>query len=115
MKSKLNFDHVLSSKTRSQDELFTVFYVKNKLNHCRLGVSLPKKIIARATARSKTKRTIKNSFSAFFQATKGIDVVVRARRGSQTNTSEKTLQSLEQHWITIMRHNNKMNKANGKP
>ena len=80
-----------------------------------MGVSLPKKIIARATARSKTKRTIKNSFSAFFQATKGIDVVVRAKREPQTNTSDKILQSLDQHWKTVMNQHNKTNKTNGKP
>jgi ribonuclease P protein component len=106
---------VLSSSTKSEDELFSVFFVKSKTKHCRLGVSLPKKIITKAATRNKIKRTIKNSFSFFFQTTKGIDVVVRAKREPQTNTSDKILQSLDQHWKTIMRQHNKTNKTNGKP
>tara|TARA_B100000315_G_C14313290_1_gene467364 strand:- start:266 stop:703 length:438 start_codon:yes stop_codon:yes gene_type:complete len=113
--NKLNFNHVLSSSTRSEDKLFSVFFVKNKIKHCRLGVSLPKKTIAKAATRNKIKRIIKNSFSVFFQATKGIDVVVRAKREPQTNTSDKIQQSLDQHWKTIMRLHNKTNKTNGKP
>jgi len=106
---------VLSSNTRSEDELFSVFFIKSTANFCRLGVSLPKKTIAKAATRNKIKRIIKNSFNVFFQTTKGIDVVVRAKREPQTNTSDKILQSLDQHWKTIMRQYNKTNKTNGKP
>ncbi len=115
MTNKLNFNDVLSSTTRSEDGLFSVFFVKSKINYCRLGVSLPKKIIAKATTRNKIKRIIIESFSVFFQATKGIDIVVRAKKEPQQNTSDKILQSLEQHWITIMSQHNKKNKTNGKP
>ena len=115
MTNKLNFNDVLSSNTRSEDELFSVFFVKNKANLCRLGVSLPKKTITKATKRNKIKRIIKNSFNVFFQATKGIDVVVRAKKEPQPNTGDKILQSLDQHWKTIMSQHNKKNKTNGKP
>ena len=115
MTNKLNFNDVLSSNTRSEDEMFAVFYVKNKTNACRLGVSLPKKIIAKATTRNRIKRLIKNSFSMFFQETAGIDVVVRAKKEPQPNTSDKILQSLDQHWKAIMSQHNKKNKTNGKP
>ena len=115
MTNKLNFNDVLSSNTRSEDKLFSVFFVKNKTNLCRLGVSLPKKIIAKATKRNKIKRIIKNSFNMFFQETKGIDVVVRAKKEPQPNTSDKILQSLDQHWKAIMSQHNKKNKTNGKP
>jgi ribonuclease P protein component len=95
--------------------LFSVFFIKNKTNRCRLGVSLPKKIIAKATKRNKIKRIIKNSFNMFFQETGGIDVVVRAKKEPQQNTSDKILQSLDQHWKTIMSQHKKKNKTNGKP
>jgi ribonuclease P protein component len=77
-------------------------------------VSLPKKIIAKATKRNRIKRIIKNSFNVFFQEKKGIDVVVRAKKEPQTNTSDKIVQSLDQHWKTIMSQRNKKNKTNGK-
>ena len=115
MTNKLNFNDVLSSNTRSEDEMFSVFYVKNKTNACRLGVSLPKKIIAKATTRNRIKRLIKNSFSMFFQGTAGIDVVVRAKKEPQPDTNDKMLQSLDQHWITIMNQHNKKKKTNGQP
>ncbi len=115
MTSKLNFNDVLSSNTRSEDELFSVFFIKNKTSHCRLGVSLPKKTIAKATKRNKIKRIIKNSFTVFFQATKGIDVVIRAKKDPQPNTNDKILLSLDQHWKAIMSQHNKKDKTNGKP
>ena len=115
MTNKLNFSDVLSSNARSEDELFSVFFVKNKTKNCRLGVSLPKKTIAKATRRNKIKRIIKSSFNAFFQETKGIDVVVRAKKEPQPNTSDKILQSLDQHWKRIMSQHSKKNKTNGKP
>jgi len=113
--NKLNFNDVLSSNTGSEDETFSVFYVKNKTNSCRLGVSLPKKIIAKATTRNRIKRLIKNSFSMFFQETAGIDVVVRAKKEPQPDTNDKMLQSLGQHWKTIMNQHNKKKKTNGQP
>ena len=100
---------------RSEDELFSVFFVKNKTNRCRLGVSLPKKTIAKAATRNKIKRIIKNSFNVVFQTTKGIDVVVRAKKEPQPDTNDKMLQSLDQHWITIMNQHNKKKKTNGQP
>ncbi len=115
MTNKLNFNDVLSSNTRSEDEMFTVFYVKNKTNACRLGVSLPKKIIAKATTRNRIKRLIKNSFSLFFQEATGIDVVVRAKKEPQPGTNDKMLQGLGQHWKTIMNQHNKKKKTNGQP
>jgi len=51
----------------------------------------------------------------FFQETGGIDVVVRAKKEPQQNTSDKILQSLDQHWKTIMSQHKKKNKTNGKP
>ena len=113
MTNKLNFNDVLSSNTRSEDELFSVFFVKNKANPCRLGVSLPKKTIAKATKRNRIKRIIKNSFNVFFQELRGIDIVVRAKKEPQPNTDDKILQSLDQHWKTIMCQYNKKNKTNG--
>ena len=43
----------------------------------------------------------------FFQGTAGIDVVVRAKKEPQPDTNDKMLQSLDQHWITIMNQHNK--------
>ena len=50
----------------------------------------------------------------FFQETAGIDVVVRAKKEPQPNAGDKILQSLDQHWKTIMSQRNKKNKTNGK-
>ena len=115
MTNKLSFNDVLSSNTRSEDELFSVFFIKNKTNLCRLGVSLPKKTIAKATRRNKVKRIIKKSFNVFFKEIKGIDVVVRAKKEPQPSTNDKIQQSLDQHWKTIMSQHNKKKNTNGKP
>ena len=51
----------------------------------------------------------------FFQETAGIDVVVRAKKEPQPDTNDKMLQSLGQHWKTIMNQDNKKKKTNGQP
>ena len=59
MAEKLNFDLVFSSPTTSEDKFFTVFYTPNKTPTSRIGVSVAKRIVNKATKRNRLKTTNK--------------------------------------------------------
>jgi ribonuclease P protein component len=100
---KLNFDLVFSSPTNSEDGFFAVFYVPNTTPRNRIGISIAKKLVNKATKRNKLKRLIKNSFLVGLSCEKGVDVVVRAKYQASRAASDKILlESLANHWQKIM-------------
>ena len=103
MAEKLNFDLIFSSPTNSEDKFFAVFYVPNKTPRNRIGISIAKKLINKATNRNRLKRLIKNSFLGGLNCEKGVDVVVRAKYQASRATGDKILlESLANHWQKIM-------------
>ena len=100
---KLNFDLVFSSPTSSEDRFFAVFYIPNKTPKNRIGVSVAKKLINKATKRNRLKRVIKNSFLGSLNSEEGVDVVVRVKYQASRVASDKILlESLANHWQKIM-------------
>ena len=105
MTEKLNFDHVFSSSTVSEDKYFAVFYMPNKGPKNRLGVSTAKRAVSKATKRNKLKRLIKNSFLGGLELGRGVDVVVRVKHQASRAADDKMLlESLTNHWQKIMKH-----------
>ena len=103
MVEKLNFDLVFSSPATSEDKFFAVFYTPNKTPKNRIGVSIAKKLINKATKRNRLKRVIKNSFLGNLNSEEGVDVVVRVKYQASNVASDKILlESLENHWQKIM-------------
>lgn len=100
---KLNFELVFSSPTKSEDGFFTAFYVPNKTSKNRIGISIAKKFVNKATKRNRLKRLIKNSFLHDFNCEAGVDVVVKAKYQASKVASDKILlESLANHWQKIM-------------
>ena len=111
---KLNFDRVFSSSTVSEDRFFAVFYMPNKAPKSRVGVSIAKKIVNKATKRNKLKRLIKNSFLNSLKRKGGFDVVVRVKHQASRVADDKILiESLTSHWQKIMKHPTKTSTTNG--
>jgi len=111
---KLNFDRVFSSSTASEDRFFAVFYMPNKAPKSRVGISIAKKTVNKATKRNKLKRLIKNSFLNRFKGKEGFDVVVRAKHQASRVADDKILiESLTSHWQKIMKHPTKTSTTNG--
>jgi len=100
---KLNFDLVFSSPTNSEDKFFAVFYAPNTTPRNRIGVSIAKKFVNKATKRNKLKRLIKNSFLHGLNCETGVDVVVKAKYQASRVAGDKILlESLANHWQKIM-------------
>ncbi|MBM24027.1 MAG: ribonuclease P protein component [Gammaproteobacteria bacterium] len=111
---KLNFDHVFSSPTKSEDVYFTAFYTPNKTPENRIGISIAKKLVSHATRRNRLKRLIKNSFSDGLRCEKGVDVVVRVKYQASKVAGDKILlKSLTNHWQNIMSCSTIIKTTNG--
>jgi len=70
------------------------FYLPNHLNTCRFGISIPRKIVKKATRRNYCKRQIKNILVSFLKEYKNAcpfnqpnhyDLVIVARQSFLTN------------------------------
>jgi len=111
---KLNFDLIFSSPTHSEDRFFAVYCRPNETPTNRVGVSVAKKDVSKATKRNKIKRLIKNSFLSKFKHQKGIDVVVRVKHQASHPANDKILlESLTKHWNKIMDDPRKKDRKNG--
>ena len=111
---KLNFDLVFSSPTISEDKFFTVFYAPNKRPTSRIGISVAKRVMNKATKRNKLKRLIKSSFLSSFKCKSGTDVVVKVKHQASRAANDKILrESLVNHWQEIMNHPTTKSRASG--
>ena len=114
MVEKLNFDLIFSSPTTSEDRFFTVFYAPNKTPTSRIGVSVAKRAMNKATKRNRLKRLIKSSFSSSFKGESGTDVVVRVKHQASRAANDKILlESLINHWQKIMNHPTTKSRTSG--
>ena len=111
---KLNFDLVFSSPTTSEDKFFTVFYAPNKRPTSRIGISVAKRAVNKATKRNRLKRLIKSSFLSSFKCESGTDVVVKVKHQASRVANDKILrESLVNHWQEIMNHPTTKSRASG--
>ena len=111
---KLNFDRVFSSSTVSEDKYFAVFYTPNKTPTSRIGISVAKRVVSKATKRNRLKRLIKGSFLSAFKSENGTDVVVRVKHQASRVANDKILlESLINHWQKIMNHPTTKSIASG--
>tara|TARA_Y100000996_G_scaffold323324_1_gene259405 strand:+ start:369 stop:695 length:327 start_codon:yes stop_codon:yes gene_type:complete len=71
--SNINFDKVIRDGKRLSSELYTLYYLINNQNKCRLGISLPKAGIPKAHERNRLKRLVRNTMGEL--KNESIDVV----------------------------------------
>ena len=102
---KLNFELIFSSPNTSEDNFFAVYCAPNKVSTNRIGVSVAKRIINKATKRNRLKRLVKKSFLSHFKNKSGTDVVIRVKQQASTTADDKILlNSLSTHWQKVMKH-----------
>lgn len=66
---------------------FTVYTRKNENGYSRLGVIASKRNMPKAISRNFAKRMIRNTFRLYFSVAHSVDVVVRAKRQFNSETS----------------------------
>lgn len=62
LSNKISFDDVLSRGKKVADSLFLVSYLRKEQGVGRVGISVPKRLVGRATERNKIKRVVREAF-----------------------------------------------------
>ena len=100
LSAKIDFGRVLKSKPINKDHLFMVYAIQNSLKKARLGISLPKDKIKKATNRNKLKRTIRNSLEGL--STLSADIVFVYIGNDEPYDAKIVKESLEHHKNKIL-------------
>ncbi|MFV1965293.1 MAG: ribonuclease P protein component [Pirellulaceae bacterium] len=82
LRRQSDFDRVYRSQAYAVDQVLVVRGRNNDLAHCRLGISVSRKV-GNAVVRNRWKRLIREAFRlARLQLPQGLDLVVRPRKGA---------------------------------
>ena len=105
----IDFNKVISGKPISKDKNFVVYSLKNEKRLCRLGVSIPKTKINKATKRNKLKRTIRHQLAGLEKAP--IDIVIVYRGTANKYDAKLISSSLQFHKENIIKKTEKFWKT----
>ena len=100
LSAKIDFGRVLKNKPINKDHLFKVYAIQSSLKKARLGISLPKDKIKKATNRNKLKRTIRNSLDGL--STLSADIVFVYIGNDEPYDAKTVKESLEHHKNKIL-------------
>jgi ribonuclease P protein component len=85
IKDPADFRRAFDRKRSASDDVLIVYGVENGLDHPRLGISISRKKVRRATVRNRIKRLIREAFRLNkAKLPTGIDLVVLPRRANLT-------------------------------
>jgi ribonuclease P protein component len=97
-----DYRRVFQSKTRCWEDGFLVVALPSALDQARLGISAPRRYIAKAADRNRIKRIIRESFRHHKHQLIGWDVIASAGKGALFLTNKQIFDSLEKHWRKIL-------------
>jgi len=84
---------------RIRDSLFSVHTRANNLGHPRLGLTVSRRVSAKAVIRNRIKRCIRESFRRTQSTLNGLDLVVIAQPNAGAADPVALRESLQRHWI----------------
>lgn len=103
LKTRGEFDRVFSNPKRSGGKYFTVLAVPGAHSECRLGLIVSRKVDKRAVGRNRVKRLVRESFRTHVWDAHSVDVVVLAKAGAATASSDEVFNELRRHWRRVSR------------
>jgi len=91
----------IAKRCRSDDQLFTVYAAKRRTGSARLGITVSRRVSAKAVRRNRLKRRVRESFRYHKQPLAGLDLVVIARQEANETECLQVDRSLLGHWIRV--------------
>jgi ribonuclease P protein component len=98
LKDAGQYRRVFQHPIRSSDRAFTVLARLNSYKHARVGFAISRKCAARATARNRIKRLVRESFRVARSQLPPADLVVMCRSVVNDMSNAEVAASLEAHW-----------------
>lgn len=95
VKKYSDFQNVINLGEPVKSQTLTLYFLKNNLDHSRIGISVSKKS-GNAVIRNKIKRQIRAIISKEMDLSKPLDLVFIARKGFDINNFEKTREDIKQ-------------------
>lgn len=95
------FQRVFRGARRYGDRYFTILAKANEEPGARLGLAVSKKVSARAVARNRLKRLVRESFRHNLPALGSRDFVVIAKPPAAKASNQQLTQALERQWQRI--------------
>lgn len=92
------FRRVFDRAVRSSDRAFTVLARQNSCGYARIGLAISRKCAARAVARNRIKRLVRESFRSTRRELPALDIVVMCRSVVSTMTNREVTAALKTHW-----------------
>ena len=92
---------VTGNKPARSDRFFVVYSRKASQTGGRLGVTVSRRVSAKAVDRNKIKRAVRESFRLHQGHIKKLDVVAIARRDARSANPRQLRSSLERHWRNL--------------
>lgn len=98
---RAEFVAVMKNGGSSRDSYFSVFGLKSLRAEGRLGITVSRRAAAKAVARNRIKRFIRESFRHHRKRFVGVDVVVIARSAAAQADAQRLRAALRAHWDRI--------------
>ena len=101
LSNKISFDQVLSCGSKNSDSFFIVSCLKKQTTPGRLGISVPKRLVSKATERNKIKRAVKESFIGTLRGLPIDVVVIYKDKPAQKRSVKIVRESIQNHFDKI--------------
>lgn len=89
IKKNVEFNKVIDEGQLIKSDSLALYFLENELGYTRIGISIPKKS-GHAVVRNKMKRQIRAIIAKNIDLTKGVDLVIIARKQYDINQFNKT-------------------------
>ena len=101
LSNKISFDDVLSRGKKVADSLFLVSYLRKEQGVGRVGISVPKRLVGRATERNKIKRVVREAFITSLRPLPVDVIAVYKDKPAQKRSVKIVRESIQNHFDRI--------------
>ncbi|WP_027122279.1 ribonuclease P protein component [[Mycoplasma] imitans] len=87
LKKITNFLEIVKTKNKYYSSNYVIYAQKNRDNKIKIGISVPKKLFAKAVIRNKIKRQVRSFFNDFTDWSKSLNVLIKINNANYLTNS----------------------------